>query len=194
MKKVLAISFLAMLMCSCQPTGQTNGTSATDSVAIADFEEEEAQKMDNTIFAQVADSIFKQHPGDIKNPIIREDLGVALVKYCNQFKGKHMPLVEELPFKLSEVIQDGNKYIACFKYERKADENLLGLELQLAVKQTREEAAKLVKGDTYYVKGIMAGFPFQRVLPYALEPISSYDKPLLSLGALQIDNAEITKK
>ena len=193
MKKVITIAFLALL-CSCMPTTQSNGPTSADSVTVADIEKEEAQKMNNTIFAQVADSIFKQHPGDIKNPIIREDLGVALVKYCNQFKGKHMPLVEELPFKLTDVIQDGNKYIAGFKYERRADENLLGLELQLAVKQTREEAAKLVKGDTYYVKGIMAGFPFRSVLPYALEPLSSYEKPLLSLGALQIDNAEITKK
>ncbi|MBO4723321.1 MAG: hypothetical protein J5629_10395 [Muribaculaceae bacterium] len=193
MKKVITIAFLALL-CSCMPTTQSNGPTSTDSITADDYEKQEAQKMNNTIFAQMADSIFKLHPGDIKNQIIQEDIAKDLKKYAMQFKGKHMPLIEELPFKCKGVVEEGNHYIAGFMYKRDADKNVLGLELQVAITQSREDAAKLVEGDTYYLKGIMAGFPYQSVYPYALEPLYTNDRPLLSLGAIKLDNAEIIKK
>lgn len=190
MKKVLAIVSLAALMCSCMQPRQNGETSASAS-SVA---EKKAPKVKDYIFAHVADSIFKLHPGDIKNPIIREDIGKDLKKYAMQFKGKHMPLIEELPFICKSITQEGNHYLAGFKYQRDATETELGIELQVAVVQSREDAAKLIEGDIYYLKGIMAGFPFQRVLPYALDPLFSYNKPLLSLGAIKLENAEIIKK
>lgn len=194
MKKVLAISFLAMLMCSCQPTGQTNGPTSADSVAVADFEKQETQKMNKTIFAQVADSIFKLHPGDIKNQIIQEDISKDAEKYCLQFKGKHMPLIEELPFKLTGVLHEGNSYVAALKFDKDGDEKNLGLELQLLVTRTREEAAKLYEGKTYKIKGIMAGFPYSTAVlhPNVVTPLNNYDKPMLSLGCIKVDDAELT--
>lgn len=195
MKKVLAFVSLAALLCSCQPTGQNGVNGTSDSVAVANvYDEEKAPEVVNSIFAHVADSIYKAHPGDINNEIIQEDIAKDLKKYALQFKGKHMPLIEELPFSCKGVVKDGNRYIVGFMYKKDATELELGLELQVAVPQSREDAAKFVEGDIYYLKGIMAGFPFQSVLPYALSPLSSYEKPLLSLGAIKLDNAEITKK
>lgn len=195
MKKVLAIVSLAALLCSCQPTGQNGVNDTTDSVAVANVtDEKKAPEVKKSIFAHVADSIYKAHPGDIKNEIICEDIAKDLKKYALQFKGKHMPLIEELPFECNGIVKDGGRYIVAFQYKKDATETELGLELQVAVPQSREDAAKFVEGDIYYLKGIMAGFPFQSVLPYALSPLSSFEKPLISLGAIKLENAEITQK
>lgn len=196
MRKVLAISFLALLMCSCVQPSQTATEKVNDSVAVADVDKQDAQKMNNTIFAHVADSIFKLHPGDIKNQIIQEDIAKDAEKYCRQFKGRHMPLLEELSFELTDVVQEGSKYAACFKFEREEDEKNLGLEVQLLVYKSREEAAKLYQGKTYTVKGIMAGFPYSTAVlhPNVVLPLDNYDKPMLSLGCIKVDDAELTLK
>lgn len=196
MRKAITIFAFIAILCSCVNNQQGNNTT-TDSVAVASvYDDEEKPEVPNSIFAHVADSIYKAHPGDIKNTIIREDIAKDLKKYALQFKGKHMPMIEELPFKLTHVVQEGNKYIACFQYEKDANEKNLGLELQLAVPQSRDEAAKLYEGKYYTIKGIMAGFPYARVMPYVLEPDNLYrvEMPLMSFGAIKINNAELTIK
>lgn len=194
MRKVFVILAFMALLWSCgyaPPKGAEQ--SGVDSTQVLPPGMEDTPEVKSSIFAHVADSIFKLHPGDIKNEIIREDIAKDLKKYALQFKGKHMPLIEELPFKLTEVTQE-NGYIACLLYNKDADEKNLGLEVQILVKLPREEAAKLYEGKYYMVKGIMAGFPYARVMPYALDPLESYNRPLLSLGAIKIDNAELTMK
>lgn len=195
--KAITLIALSALMCSCMQTQQSKQSQQVDSVKVKDvsvLDEEPRLEPASTIFSQVADSIFKLHPGDIKNEIIREDIAKDLKKYALQFKGKHMPLIEELPFNLTEVVKEGNKYIACFKYDKEGDEKNLGLEMQLSVSQSREDAAKLYEGKNYMIKGIMAGFPYADLMPCALEPLYSYSRPLLSLGVIKIDNAELTMK
>ena len=194
-KAITFFAFIAML-CSCVNSQQGNNT-ATDSVVVANvYDDIDKPEVPNSIFAHVADSIYKAHPGDVKNEIIQEDIAKDLKKYALQFKGKHMPMIEELPFKLTEVMQDRGKYVACLQYKKSETENSLGLELQLYVPMPREDAAKLYEDKYYYVKGIVGGFPFQsKVLhPYIMTPLEDYNKPLVSFGAIQIDNAEITEK
>lgn len=197
MKNVLAFVSLAALLCSCQSTGQNGVNGTSDSVAVENVTfEGKAPEVANSIFAHVADSIYKAHPGDIKNEIIQEDIAKDLKKYALQFKGKHMPMIEELPFKLTEVMQDRGQHVACLQYKKDETENSLGLELQLYVPLSREDAAKLYEDKYYYVKGIMGGFPFQsKVLhPYIMTPLEKYNKPLVSFGAIKINNAELTLK
>ena len=197
MKKVLAIVSLAALLCSCQPTGQNGVNGTSDSVAVANVtDEEKAPEVAKSIFAHVADSIYKAHPGDINNEIIQEDIAKDLKKYALQFKGKHMPMIEEVPFKLTEVVQDRGQYVACLQYKKDSDRNSLGLEVQLYGPLSREDAAKLYEDKYYNVKGIMAGFPFQsKVLyPYIMTALENYNKPLVSFGAIKINNAELTLK
>lgn len=192
-KAITLLAFMALLWsCSYAPPKGAEQTEM-DSTQVLMPGMEEAPEVKSSIFEHVADSIFKLHPGDIKNEIIREDIAKDLKKYALQFKGKHMPLIEELPFKLLEVAQE-NGYIAILHYTKDADEKNLGLEVQLVVKLPREEAAKLYEDKFYSVKGIMAGFPYASVMPYALDTYHSYDMPLLSLGAIKIDNAELTLK
>lgn len=191
MKKVLAIPFVALL-CSCAQTTQNDEYA----VGVTMAEEQDVQVAHSTIFEQVADSIYKLHPGDIENKIIQEDIAKDLEKYCLQFKGKHMPLIEELSFKLNDVVPDKGKYAACFKYGKDEDKNNLGLELQILVHKSRDEAAKLYKGKNYTIKGIMAGFPYSssNLHPYVLTSLNDWEKPTISLGCIKVDKAELTMK
>lgn len=197
MKKVLSFFMVLPLLVACT-NGSTGQVSSQDSMAVAIVEQYEDVKPEvkSSTFAIMADSIYKAHPGDINNEIIQEDISKDLKKYVLQFKGKHMPLVEELPFKLTDVIKEGGHYVAAFQYKKDADQKNLGLELQLKIDLPREKAGTLVTEKYYTVKGIMTGFPYSRAVlqPNVVTPLSSYEKPLLSLGVLQVRDAEITQK
>ena len=191
MKKVLALFLLALMLVSCS-NGTTENKQQSDSTAVT--VQQEMVVPAAAIIEQVCDSIISLHPGDIKNKIIQEDLGNELKKYVLSYKGKHMPMLEELTYKLTDVVQDGQKYMVALKYEQDADRETIGKSVQIAVWTSREEAAKYYKGKTYSVKGTVKGFAYPDTQPYATDHYIDYYKPILYFGAIVLDDAVITQK
>lgn len=188
MKKVLAlITALLPMLVACTNGSMERKLTSQDSTSVA-VEEVNAQR--SLIITKVCDSIFALHPGNINNKIIQEDIAADLTKYVLSYKGKHMPMLEEITFKMKGIAQEGNHYVAVLMYKSEADKKDLGQEVQVCVKATREEAATFYEGRDYKVKGLVNGFPFQSAMPYAIEIYSS-DRPTLSFGAIELSDAEV---
>lgn len=186
MNKVLAFIMVLLPLAACT-NGSTNGqaTSQDSVVAVSAFEE----PTPGAIMVMVCDSIAALHPAN--NDIARMDAAKDLKEYVLTFKGQHMPLLEELTFELKGIVQEGGKYVAALKYGRNATRKEIGLEVQIAVKMSRDEAAKYSEGAKYKVKGLVKGFAYNTTQPYVLEPIESGYKQLYSLGAIELTDAEL---
>ena len=58
------------------------------------------------IAQRVGDSIAAAHGPNYYNKLVQEDIGNDLKKYINKFRGKHCPMIEELPFKFNDVAKE----------------------------------------------------------------------------------------
>lgn len=190
MKKVLAFMVLLPMLVACT-NGTTESKQKSDSTAVT---VQEVAPPASPAIEQICDSILSLHPGDFKNKIIQEDLGNELKKYVLSYKGQHMPMLEELTYELTDVVQDGQKYMVALKYEQDADRNTIGKSVQIAVWTSREEAAKYYKGKSYSIKGIVKGFAYSNTQPYVTDHYFDYYKPIFYFGAIVLEDAVIIPK
>ena len=103
-------------------------------------------------------------------------------------------MLEELTYELTDVVQDGQRYMVALKYEQDADRNTIGKNVQIAVWTSKEEAAKYYKGKSYSIKGIVKGFAYSDTQPYATDHYFEYNKPIFYFGAVALDDAVMTPK
>lgn len=187
MNKVLAFFMLVPLLFACTNGSSTGKPTSQDSAVavVSEFEEPEP----GAIMVKVCDSIAAIHTGN--NDIARSDAGKDIKSYVLSFKGKHMPMLEELTYELKGIAPDAGKYMAALQYDKSATRHELGLEVQVGIRMTREEAAKYNEGAKYKVRGIVKGFPFASIEPYVLAPLEKGYKPLYSFGAIELTDAEI---
>ena len=189
MKRIL-IFIVAIATLSCcdrwkQQPAETNDSTAVDSTAVT----EKPEPVYVPIAHRVGDSIAAAHGPNFYNKLVQEDIIKDLKKYVNSFRGKHCPMIEELPFTFNDITQDGRGHIAAFKYDVKATE-YRQYEMQLAVRVTRDDGKTLVKGSKYRVVGTVKGLIY--VDPYFLPRDEHSRRDIISYGAIEVSNAEIT--
>lgn len=187
MNKVLAFFMLVPMLFACTNGASTGQPTSQDSAVavVSAFEESEP----GAIMVKVCDSIAAIHPGN--NEIARSDAEKDIKSYVLAFKGQHMPMLEELTYELRGIAPDAGKYMAALKYDKRATRHELGLEVQVGIRMTREEAAKYNEGAKYKVRGLVKGFPFASTEPYVLAPLEQGYKPLYSFGAIELTDAEL---
>ena len=187
MNKVLAFFMLVPMLFACTNGSSTGQPTSKDSAVavVSAFEEPEP----GAIMVKVCDSIAAIHPGN--NDIARSDAEKDIKSYVLAFKGQHMPLLEELTYELRGISPDAGKYMAALKYYKSATRHELGMEVQVRIRMTREEAAKYNEGAKYKVRGIVKGCPFASTEPYVLAPFVKDFKPHYSFGAIELTDAEL---
>lgn len=175
----------------------------------------QVQKEPTFILKGLLDSLINESPNLMNNDITKQDFANILTSNLRKYRTDTLPFLSELPvaFEMSmqypeSDFENAGKYVVKFgfgssKFTLSKDYQTT---FQIFTVMDKENAATLIDGEFYHVKGIFidfannskeTGFVFPNgkcIIDYPKISVSSLGNvPFINLGSLIIENATFTK-
>lgn len=146
------------------------------------------------------DSLLNSYPGVLNNDITKESFSKIIRIHVESFKGKSAPFINDIPFIFERMLAYGNdgfssnsgKYLVKFSFAAKHYDaaNKHESTIQIFSVVDGERAAKLVDGESYYLRGVLKDFANCKgsiVLPSG-RCFEGYPRVSSASGVLSSDN------
>ncbi len=182
---ILCVIVLGILLVSCGQLSNSNN-SGQDSIRT-----DRLDQPNKTLLEQTWDSIYNDYNSDgkkdISNEIVHGEVQFLLMAYVWDHKGKHMPVIEELPYKCLGIAEDKGKFYGLFEFDN--DKYNPHVVAQVVGEVPYEKAKELVTGQKYKIKGEVVDFAY----PQNKELWADMKKDVYRTGCIKMKNCIFNK-